>query len=339
MSDSELSKNIVTALTGVAHEFRHFVQAAYTHDGVPESKIVSTRKEADNISEVHHESKVSLDQSQIEALTETLGGSEKAAAIKEDMLYGYGKMGLISVAEQFQNETSAYADGNKAARKNILPENNITKKLPIKIDNRAPIIQAYYYNLAHEIDARNNAPKVVFNLAKDSGFFSKEFKSLAKESVNQTINAEIDYRRQPKKAIDTLINTACGNKKGDKGITPEMIERYSKMNPVDLKIPESDQKEYVEGSIMTLLHHMPQEKSEKFVESLKATSIDTALIDKAIKKNLNRESSIVPVTKEEIIEARPNHFENQTKHQNSRQNSVEKTIEKSLEELEGRNLD
>ena len=179
----------------------------------------------------------------------------------------------------------------------------------------------------------------MFNLAKDSGFFSKEFKSLAKESVNQTINAEIDYRRQPKKAIDALINTASGNKKGDKGITAEMIERYSKMNPVDLKIPESDQKEYVEGSIMTLLHHMPQEKSEKFVESLKATSIDTALIDKAIKKNLNRESSIVPVTKEEIIEARPNHFENQTKHQNSRQNSVEKTIEKSLEELEGRNLD
>lgn len=340
MSDSELSRNLITALTGVAHEFRHFVQSAYAHDGVPDSKIATTRSEADIISESYHASKVSLDQSQKEALENELGGIEKATAIKEDMLYGYGKMGLISIAEQFQNETSAYADGNKAARKNILPENNITKKLPIKMDSRSPIIQAYYYNLAHEIDARSNAPKVVYNLAKDSGFFSKEFSSLAKESVKQTIGAEIDYHRQPKKAVDTLISTACGNKKGDKGITAEMIEKYYNMSPIELKIPESDQKEHVEGAIMTLLHHMPKEKQENFVDSLRSTSIDLALIEKAINKNLDRESSIVPVTKEEIIEASPNHFDKQnSKQQNSKQNSVEKSNEITLEELEGRKFD
>ena len=332
MSDSELSRGIITALTGVAHEFRHFVQSAYTYNGVPESKVVSSRREADNISEIHHENRISLNQDQIDGLKKTLGGSEKADSIKEDMLYGYGNMGLISVAEQCQDQTSAFADGNKAAKKFSILGNN---------DNRAPIIQAYYYNLAHEVDARNSAPSVVFDVAKDCGMLSNSFLKLTKESLQQFINAKIDNNKQPKSALNEFIRTACGNKKGDSGITPEMIEKYFNMNAADLKIPKSDQREYVEGSIMTLLHHMPQEKIDGFIESLKSTSIDPSLIDKAVGKNISREASVVSVSKEEIIEARPYNREEQIKETHQR-HQIEKSVksnEISLNELENRDLE
>lgn len=347
MSDEELMRNLITALTGVSHEFRHFVQAAYAYNGVPESKVVTTRKEADEISSSHHESKLSLDQSQMDILTETLGGSEKATAIKEDMLYGYGKMGLISIAEQFQDETSAYADGLKLAKKNrlatkfenALPD-SVKKMLPINTDKRDPLIQAYYYNLAHEVDARENAPKAVFSIAKDTGIFSREFKNLSKESVTQTVNATIDSHRQPKGAVDALVSTACGSKKGDNGITPEMIEKYFNMKPEDLNIQESDKREYVEGAIMTILHNIPQEKIENFISDLKETNIDPLLINMAITKNNARQSSVVPVTREEIIEASPNHFEEQTsKQQTSKQNTTEKENEITLEDLDGRKFE
>ena len=322
MSNSELSQKLVTTLVGVGHEYRHFLQSMLANDGVPTSQVVSKTEadapdsapaseddvptsvvisddnERDRQKDAHFETRVPLDKSQKEGLIGILG-SDKASQIEEDLLYGFGKIGLIAVAEYNQDQSSAFADGNKAARSTLFSN-----------DTRAPIIQAYYYNLAHEIDARTAAPEALMSVAKDSGIFSKNFLKFAKESVSQTAKAHIDSFRQPKGAVDALINTAVGKKKGDPGITPEMIERYYLASPDTLNVSSSaEQHEYVVGAIFTILNNLEGEQLEQFLTALNETSIDKSIIAKAVETHESRKSKISHVSKDEILEVDPHYYD------------------------------
>lgn len=323
MSNAELSQKLVTSLVGVAHEYRHYLQSMLAHDGVPTSQVVSktnddapesqyvseddvptsivisNEEDIDKYQKAHFESRVSLDASQREGLTELLHGAENASEIQDDLLYGYGKMGLIAVAKYNQDQSSAFADGNRAA-----------SKISLNGDKRDPIIQAYYYNLAHEKDARLAAPDAIMRLAKDSGLFSKNFLKLAQEGVSQTAKAHLDNMSQPGGAVDVLVDTAVGKKKGDPGITPAMIERYYLASMEEVNVSsKAEQNEFVEGAILTILNNLEDEQIEQFITELNATQIDKSIIEKALKVHKSRSARTTQVTQEDILSVDPTYYD------------------------------